>query len=68
MIPESRNLHFEFCFCSAEQKTGGDPKIPDAASSLYWNFLISRKQANSEKMTGSTPKTGITSSRGADLP
>jgi hypothetical protein len=32
--------------------------MPDAASSLYWNFLKSPKQVNSDKNEGSLPKTG----------
>jgi hypothetical protein len=35
------------------------------ALSLYWNFLRSRKQANSKIDEESTPKTGITSWCGA---
>jgi hypothetical protein len=46
----------------AEDKSGGDPKIADAASSLYWNFLRSQTQANSEINEETTPKTGILSS------
>ena len=37
----------------------------DAALSLYWNFLKSQKQANSDTNEESMPKTGITSSCGA---
>jgi hypothetical protein len=40
-------------------KLGGDPKIADAALSLYWNFLESQRQANSDTNEGSMPKTGF---------
>jgi hypothetical protein len=72
MIPESRNLLFQdFENCaqasdwnketvhpSTPNNSAHAPKIPDAALSLYSNFLESPKQANSEKNEASAPKTG----------
>jgi hypothetical protein len=39
-------------------KPGVDPNIASAALSLYWNFLQSPRQANSDTNGGSMPEPG----------